>query len=144
MASVIKFPPELCEKNQTKKIKPFSGTFEFTWKATTSIMSITNFFKTLKTFEKLEQWPQTWKSYKNGNSLWLKPLPNFRLIGNQFNNSTQEDNNIDPEKDNVVHCKYFGTEQLQSMKMINKNQIIFLISKKNAPLMKDLMTSNIF
>lgn len=94
-------------------IKYFSGTFAntgFTWKPTTSIMSSIKFFKTPATFEKLEQWPQTWKGYENGNSLLLRPSLNFRLIVNQFNNSTQEDNNIDPGKDNIVHCKYFGAE----------------------------------
>ena len=118
-------------------IKRFSGKFantEFTWNGTISIMSIINFFKVPKTFEKLEQWPQTWKSYENENSLLLRSSSNFRLIVNRFNHYTQANNNIDPEKDNVIPCKYFGTQELLNMKIFNKNQIIVIIWKKKCSL----------
>ena len=118
-------------------IKRFSGKFantEFTWNGTISIMSIINFLKVPTTFEKLEQWPQTWKSYENENSLLLRSSSNFRLIVNRFNHYTQANNNIDPEKDNVIPCKYFGTQELLNMKIFNKNQINVIIWKKECSL----------
>ena len=62
-----------------------------------------------------------------------QPSPNFKLIVNQFNNSSQEENNIDPEKDYAVHCKYFGTEELQNMKMFNKIKSLSLFEKRMLP-----------
>ena len=54
--------------------------------------------------------------YENESSLLLKTSPNFTF-------------NIDPDSDNVIHSKYCDIEELQSMKILNKNNhiIIFFI-----------------
>ena len=51
------------------------------------------------------------KDMKNESSLLLKPSPNLRLLVNQFNNATPEDNFIDPDSD-AVYYKYYVIEEL--------------------------------
>ena len=51
-------------------------------------------------------------SNKN-SSVLLKPPPNLKLLFNQFNNSSPEQQN-DPQ--NVVNSRYFDIDQIQSLK----------------------------
>ena len=52
------------------------------------------------------------------SNLVLKP-PRLSSLFNQFYNLTQTHNHKDPE--NVVRCKYYDLEEVQSMKIPNKN-----------------------
>ena len=52
------------------------------------------------------------------SNLVLKPPPNLNSLFNQFNNSSQFHDFKDPE--NVVKCKYYNLEEVQTMKIPNK------------------------
>ena len=54
----------------------------------------------------------------NSSKLVLKPLPNLNTFLNQFNNLSQTSDFKDPE--NVVKCKYYNLEEVQTMKIPNK------------------------
>ena len=57
---------------------------------------------------------------KNSNSsLILKPPPDLALLFNQFNNAIPENNN-DPE--NVIQSKYYDIDELQQLKIPNKEK----------------------
>ena len=57
---------------------------------------------------------------KNLNSsLILKPSPDLALLFNQFNNVIPE-NNSDPK--NVIQSKYYDTDELQQLKIPNKEK----------------------
>ena len=60
----------------------------------------------------------------NSSNLVLKPPPNLSSLFNQYNNSSQIYDFRDPE--NVVKCKYYNLEEVQTMKIPNNN--IFLYS----------------
>ena len=57
------------------------------------------------------------KTLNNKSSLLLKPSENLKLLVNQFNNASPEDN-TDPE--NVLQSKYYDTDELQNMEIPNK------------------------
>ena len=54
----------------------------------------------------------------NSCNLVLKPPPNLKSLFNQFNNSSQIHDFKDPE--NVVNCKYYNLEEVQTMNISNK------------------------
>ena len=57
---------------------------------------------------------------KNSNSsLILKPPPDLALLFNQFNNAIPE-NNSDAE--NVIQSKYYDFDELQQLKILNKEK----------------------
>ena len=55
----------------------------------------------------------------NESSLLSNPSENFKLLVNQFNNTSPE-YNTDPE--NIVQSKCYGSAVLQSMKIPNKDK----------------------
>ena len=57
-------------------------------------------------------------------------LPNFKLLISQFN-IVGSDKNIDPGSDNLVHCKYYDIEELQNMKIPNKDKSLSLFRTWN-------------
>ena len=62
----------------------------------------------------------------NSSNLVLKPPPNLNSLFNQFNNSSQIHDFKDPE--NVVNCKYYNLEEIQTMKIPNmKNSLYFIL-----------------
>ena len=61
---------------------------------------------------------------KNSNSsLILKPLPDLALLFNHFNNAISE-NNSDPE--NVLQSKYYDIDELQQLRIPNKEKSLSL------------------
>ena len=60
----------------------------------------------------------------NSSNLVLKPPPNLKLLFNQFNNSSEIHGFKDPE--NVVSCKYYNLEEVQTMKIPNKKNSLSL------------------
>ena len=58
------------------------------------------------------------------NNLVLKSPPSLNSLFNQFNNIPQIHNHKDPE--NVLRCKYYDLEEVQSMKIPNKNNCLSL------------------
>ena len=58
------------------------------------------------------------------NNLVLKPPPSLSSLFNQFNTIPQTNDHKDPE--NVVKCKYYDLEEVQSMKIPNKNSCLSL------------------
>ena len=68
------------------------------------------------------------KTINNEVSLLLKPSENLKLLVNQFNNNASPEDNTDPE--NVVQSKYYDTDELQTMKIPNKEKVTGLISYK--------------
>ena len=58
------------------------------------------------------------------NNLVLKPPPGLSSLFNQFNNIPQTHDHKDPE--NVVRCKYYDLEDVQSMKIPKKNSCLSL------------------
>ena len=57
------------------------------------------------------------------SSLLLKPPPNLTLLFNQFNNAIPE-NRSDPE--NVIQSKYYDIDELQKLKIPNKENSLSL------------------
>ena len=55
----------------------------------------------------------------------MKPAENLKLLVNQFNNNDSPEDNTDPE--NVVQSKYYGIDELQTMKLSNKDKSLALI-----------------
>ena len=53
------------------------------------------------------------------NNLVLKPPPSLSSLFNQFNNIPQTHDHKDPE--NVVRSKYYDLEEVQLMKILDKN-----------------------
>ena len=53
-------------------------------------------------------------------SLLLKPSENLKLLVNQFNNNASPEDNTDPE--NAVQSKYYDIDELQTMKILNKDK----------------------
>ena len=64
------------------------------------------------------------KAINNEDSLLLKPSENVKLLVNQFNNNASPEDNTDPE--NVVQSKYYDIDELQTMKIPNKNKSLAL------------------
>ena len=60
------------------------------------------------------------------NSIHLTPPPNLALLFNQFNNTSPEQN-VDPE--NVVNSRYFDIDEIQALKLLDKEVSIFLLYK---------------
>ena len=69
------------------------------------------------------------------NNLALKPPLSLSSLFNQFNNIAQTHDHKDPE--NVVRCKYYDLEEVQSMKIPNKNSCLFLFYINNCSLNKN-------
>ena len=59
------------------------------------------------------------KSKSSKSFLIVKPPPDLALIFNQFNNAIPENNN-DPE--NVIQSKYYDIDELQQLKIPNKEK----------------------
>ena len=83
----------------------------------------------------------------NSSNLVLKPPPNLNSLFNQFNNSSEIHDFKDPE--NVVNCKYFKLEEVQTMKIPDKKNSLSLfhinacsLSKKFDDLEYSLKTTN--
>ena len=76
------------------------------------------------------------KALNNESSLLLKPLENFKLLVNQFNNASPKDN-TDPE--NVVQSKYYDIDELQNMKIPNKDKSLTLFHINACSLSAELM-----
>ena len=64
--------------------------------------------------------------------------PNFKLLESQFTNATSEEN-INPDSDNVAKYKYYDTEELQKIKIPNKDKSMSLFCMNACPLKKDLV-----
>ena len=60
----------------------------------------------------------------NSSNLVLKPPPNLNSLFTQFNNSSQIHEFKDPK--NVVNCKYYNLEEVQTMKIPNKKNSLSL------------------
>ena len=74
------------------------------------------------------------KTLNNESSVLLKPSENLKFLVNQFNDASPEDN-TDPE--NVVQSKYFDIDELQNMKMPQKNKSLALFHKNSCSLIKN-------
>ena len=70
------------------------------------------------------------------NNLVLKPPPSLSSLFNQFNNIPQTHDHRDPE--NFVRCKYYDLEEVQSMKIPNKNSCLSLFHINTCSLNKKL------
>ena len=68
------------------------------------------------------------------NNLVLKPPPSLSSLFNQFNNIPQAHDHKNPE--NAVRCKYYDLEEVQSMKISNKNSCLSLFHINTCPLNK--------
>ena len=75
------------------------------------------------------------KTLNNESSLLLKLSENSKLLVNQFNNSASPEDTTDPE--NVVHSKYYDTDELQTMKIPNKDKSLALFHKNACSLNKN-------
>ena len=72
---------------------------------------------------------------KNLNSsLVLKPPPDLALLFNQFNNAIPE-NRSDPE--NVIQSKYYDIDELQKLKIPNKENSLSLFHINSCSLNKN-------
>ena len=69
------------------------------------------------------------------SNLVLKPPPNLNSLFNQFNNSSQIHDFKDPE--NVVKCKYYNLEEVQTMKIPNKKSSLSLFHINTCSLSKN-------
>ena len=69
------------------------------------------------------------------NNLVLKPPPSLSSLFNQFNNIPQTHDHKDPG--NVVRCKYYDLEEVQSMKIPNKNSCLSLFHINTCSLTKN-------
>ena len=88
-------------------------------------MCVTNFYNNNK----------PGKAINNEGSLLLKPSENLKLLVNQFNNNASPEDNTDPE--NVVQSKYYDIDELQTMKMYNKDKSLALFHKNACSLNKN-------
>ena len=77
----------------------------------------------------------------NSSNLVLKPPLNLNPLFNQFNNSSQIHDFKDPE--NVVNCKYYNLEEVQTMKIPNKKRSLSLFHINSCALSKNLEDLNI-
>ena len=60
----------------------------------------------------------------NSSNFVLEPPPNLNSLFNQFNNSSQIHDFKDPE--NVVSCKHYNLEEVETMKIPNKKHSLSL------------------
>ena len=68
------------------------------------------------------------------SSLLLKPPPTLALLFNQFNNAIPE-NRSDPE--NVIQSKYYDIDELQKLKIPNKENSLSLFHINSCSLNKN-------
>ena len=68
------------------------------------------------------------------NNLVLKPPLSLSSLFNQFDNIPQTHDHRDTE--NVVRCKYFDVEEVQSTKIPNKNSFLSLFHTNTCSLNK--------
>ena len=61
----------------------------------------------------------------NNSSLLLTPLPKLNNQVNQFNKNTIIDNNQNVDN-NFIHSKYFDTDEIQKLKITNKEKCLSL------------------
>ena len=71
---------------------------------------------------------------KNSNSSLILKLPVLALLFNQFNNAIPENNN-DPE--NVIQSKYYDIDELQQLKIPNKEKSLSLFHINSCSLNKN-------
>ena len=64
----------------------------------------------------------------NNISLLLNPSPKFTNLVNQFNNNTIIDNNNNVA-DNFIHSKYFDIDEIQKLKILNKEKRLLIPCK---------------
>ena len=69
------------------------------------------------------------------NNLVLKPPPSLSSLFNQFNNIPQTHDHKDLE--NVVMCKHYDLDEVQSMKISNKNSYLSLFHINSCSLNKN-------
>ena len=67
--------------------------------------------------------------------LILKPPPDLALLFNEFNSAVSE-NRSDPE--NIIQSKYYDIDELQKMKIFNKENSLSLIHINSCSLNKKL------
>ena len=77
------------------------------------------------------------KTLNDESSLLLKLSEKLKLLMNQFNNASPEDNT---DSENVVQSKYYDINELQNMKIPNKDKSLVLFHINVCPLNKNLMT----
>ena len=77
------------------------------------------------------------KTLNNDGSFLLKPLENLKLLVNQFNNNAFPEDNTDPE--NVFQSTYYDIDELQTMKIPNKDVSLALFHINAFSLNKILM-----
>ena len=87
------------------------------------------------------------KSKSSNSSLILKPPLDLALFFNQFNNAIPE-NNSDPE--NVIQSKYYDIDELQQLKIPNKEKSLsffhinsWSLNKKFEEFQNSLQSTNI-
>ena len=64
----------------------------------------------------------------NDSSLLLNPSPKLTNLVNQFNNNTIIDNNNNVA-DNFIHSKYFDIDEIQKLKILNKEKCLLIPCK---------------
>ena len=64
----------------------------------------------------------------NNSSLLLNPSPKLTNLVNQFNNNTIIDNNNNVA-DNFIHSKYFDIDEIQKLKILNKEKCLLIPCK---------------
>ena len=71
----------------------------------------------------------------NKSSLLLNPSPKLTNLVNQFNNNTIIDNNNNVA-DNFIHSKYFDNNEIQKLKILNKEKCLSLFHVNTCSLSK--------
>ena len=64
----------------------------------------------------------------------MKPSENFKLLVNQFNNVSPEDNT---DRENVVQSEYYDIDELQDIKIPNKDKSLALFHINSCSLNKN-------
>ena len=72
----------------------------------------------------------------NNRSLLLNPSPKLTNLVNQFNNNTIINNNKNVD-DHFIHSKYFDTDEIQKLKITNKEKCLSLFHINASSLSKN-------
>ena len=72
----------------------------------------------------------------NKSSLLLNPSPKVTNLVNQFNNNTIIDGNNNAA-DNFIHSKYFDIDEIQKLKILNKEKCLSLFHVNACSLSKN-------
>ena len=81
------------------------------------------------------------KYFQKKPTLSINTSYNLDLLFNQLNNSSPEQN-VDPE--NVVNSRYFDTDEIQSLKLHDKDKSLFFFHTNTCSLNKTLIICSIY